>query len=224
MKLDITTLFEAGAHYGYSKTRRHPTVAPYLLGNKNGIDIIDVEKVKPLFEHAAKALAELGKAGKTVLFVGTKAEARAAVESVAMALRQPFVTERWVGGTLTNFAEIKRRIQKLEEMKEKRASGEYDKYTKKEKILLNRELDRLNKYFSGMVGMAKLPDAIVVVDSKKEHIAVTEAKKTGITVIGIGNTDCSIKSVHYPLIANDGSRGSIEFVLGILKDAYEGNN
>ncbi len=221
MKFDVTTLFEAGAHYGYSKTRRHPTVVPYLLGNKNGIDIIDVEKVKPLFENAAKVLAELGKAGKTVLFVGTKAEARAAVESVAVALRQPFVIERWVGGTLTNFAEIKRRISKLDEMKEKRASGEYDKYTKKEKILLNRELERLNKYFNGLTGMTKLPDAIVVVDSKKEHIAVTEAKKMNITVIGIGNTDCSTKSVHYPIVANDGSRSSIEFVLDILKTAYE---
>ncbi|HSE56774.1 MAG TPA: 30S ribosomal protein S2 [Candidatus Paceibacterota bacterium] len=221
MQFNVTTMFEAGAHFGYSKTRRHPTVVPYLFGSKNGIDIIDIEKVHPLLEKAASVLADLGKAGKTVLFVGTKAEAKGAVESVAVALRQPFVTERWIGGILTNFPEIKKRIQKLEEMKEKRANGEYDKYTKKEKILLNRELDRLNKYFSGLVGMMKLPDAIVVVDTKKEHIAVTEAKKMGLTVIGIGNTDCSVKSVHYPIVANDGSRSSIELVLDILKAAYE---
>lgn len=216
-------MFEAGVHYGYSKTRRHPTVLPYLYGSKDGIDIIDLEKVSPLLEKATETLSNLGKAGKTVLFVGTKAEARAAVEATAVALRQPFVIERWIGGTLTNFPEIKRRIQKMEEMKEKRVNGEYDKYTKKEKIILNRELDRLNKYFNGLTGVTKIPDAMVVVDTKKEHIAVTEAKKMGITVIGIGNTDCSISTVHYPIIANDGTRSSIELILGILRSAYEGN-
>ena len=222
MKKDINTMFEAGVHFGYSKTRRHPTVTPYLFGSKNGIDIIDIEKTTPLLEKAEEVMRDLGKAGKTVLFVGTKAEARGAVEGTATALRQPFVTERWIGGMLTNFPEIKKRIQKMEEMKESRVNGEYDKYTKKEKILLNRELDRLNKYFNGLTGVSKIPDAMVVVDTKKEHIAVTEAKKMGIPVIGIGNTDCSIKSVHYPIIANDGSRSSVETILGILKDAYEG--
>jgi small subunit ribosomal protein S2 len=215
------TLMSAGVHYGYSRTRRHPTTTPFIYGNKGGVDIIDVEKTMPQIEAAAKFLSELGGAGKAVLFIGVKPEARAALTEVASSLHQPFVTERWIGGILTNFSEIKRRIQKLEEMKEKRASGAYDKFTKKEQLLLNRELDRLNKYFSGLVGMTKLPDAVVVVDSKKEHIAIAEARKTNIPVIALGNTDCSIRGINYPIVCNDGSATSIATVLGILGDAFK---
>lgn len=223
MKKEIssTSLMEAGVHYGYTRTRRHPTTTPFIYGNKNGVDIIDVDKTIPQMQAAASFLSEIAKAGKTALFVGVKPEARGTVMEVATALRQPYVVERWIGGTLTNFSEVKRRIAKLEEMKEKRVSGEYEKYTKKEQILLNRELERLNKYFSGLVGMSKIPDVLVVVDSKKEHIAVTEARKLNIPVIAIGNTDCSIREITYPIVANDGSVSSIALVLGILKDSFE---
>ncbi len=223
MKKDISaSLMEAGVHYGYSRTRRHPTVTPFLYGNKNGSDIIDIEKVLPQLEKAASFLAELGGAGKTVLFVGVKPESRAAVTEIASALRQPYVTERWIGGILTNFPQIKQRIDKLERMKEERVSGEYAKYTKKEQALLNREMERLTKYFAGLLGMQKMPDAMVVVDSKKEHIAILEAHKMNIPVIAIGNTDCSIRGISYPIIANDSSASSISTILGILKDAFAG--
>lgn len=214
---------EAGVHYGYTRTRRHPTVTPFLYGTKNGADIIDVEKVIPQIEATAKFLAELGAAGKNVLWVGVKPEARTSVIEVASALRQPYVTERWIGGILTNFPQIKQRIDKLEKMKEERVSGEYAKYTKKEQLLLNREMERLNKYFSGLLGLAKMPEAMVVVDSKKEHIAVLEARKMNIPVIALGNTDCSIRAIEYPIVANDSSASSISTILGILKDAFEGN-
>jgi small subunit ribosomal protein S2 len=214
---------EAGVHYGYTRTRRHPTVTPFLYGTKNGADIIDVEKIIPQIEAAASFLAELGAAGKTALFVGVKPEARASVLEVTAALRQPYVTERWIGGILTNFPQIKQRIDKLEKMKEERVSGEYAKYTKKEQLLLNREMERLNKYFSGLLGMTKMPDVVVVVDSKKEHIAVLEARKMNIPVIALGNTDCSIRGITYPIVANDSSASSISTILGILKDAFEGN-
>jgi len=212
---------EAGVHYGYSRTRRHPTVTKFLYGTKDKIDIIDLEKTIPQMEAAGKFLAELSAAGKTVLFIGVKPESRNAIQETAGVLHQPYVTERWIGGMLTNFGEIKRRINKLEEMKEKRASGEYEKFTKKEQLLLTRELDRLNKYFNGLVGMTKLPDAVVVIDSKKEHIAVAEARKSNIPVIAIGNTDCSTRAVQYPIIANDSSASSISAILGILKDAFQ---
>jgi small subunit ribosomal protein S2 len=214
-------LMSAGVHYGYSRTRRHPTASPYIYGNKGGVDIIDLEKTMPQIEAAAKFISELGAAGKTVLFVGVKPEARAALHEVVSTLHQPHVTERWIGGILTNFSEIKRRIQKLEDMKEKRASGAYDKFTKKEQLLLNRELDRLNKYFSGLVGMTKMPEAMVVVDPKKEHIAVAEARRMNIPIISIGNTDCSVRGVTYPIVANDGAASSIALILGILKDAFQ---
>lgn len=212
---------EAGVHYGYTRTRRHPTVTPFLYGTKNGADIIDVEKIIPQIEAAAAFMAELGAAGKTALFVGVKPEARTSVLEVTAALRQPYVTERWIGGILTNFPQIKQRIDKLEKMKEERVSGEYVKYTKKEQLLLNREMERLNKYFSGLLGMSKMPDVMVVVDSKKEHIAVLEARKMNIPVIALGNTDCSTRGITYPIIANDSSASSISTILGILKDAFE---
>jgi len=211
----------AGVHYGYSRTRRHPTVTKFIYGNKNGVDIIDLEKTVPQIEAAAKFLTELGASGKTVLFVGVKPEARKHIEETATLLHQPFVTERWIGGILTNFPEIKKRIQKLIDLKEKRASGELAKYTKKEQLLLDREMERLSKYFSGVVGLTKMPDALLVIDSKKEHIAIKEARKIGIPVIAIGNTDCSIRGIDLPIIANDGSSSSIATILGILKDSFQ---
>lgn len=211
----------AGVHYGYSRTRRHPTVTKFIYGNKNGVDIIDLEKTVPQIEAAAKFLTELGASGKTVLFVGVKPEARKHIEETATLLHQPFVTERWIGGILTNFPEIKKRIQKLIDLKEKRASGELAKYTKKEQLLLDREMERLSKYFSGVVGLTKMPDTLLVIDSKKEHIAIKEARKIGIPVIAIGNTDCSIRGIDLPIIANDGSSSSIATILGILKDSFQ---
>lgn len=213
---------EAGVHYGYSRTRRHPTNTPAVYGTKDGVDIINLEKTIPQIEQAGKFLASLGTAGKVVLFVGVKPEARAAIQETASLLKQPYVTERWIGGILTNFGEIKRRISKLEDMKEKNASGELAKYTKKEQLLMNREMDRLNKYFSGLVGMTKLPDAMVVVDSKKEHIAIAEARKSNIPIVALGNTDCSTRGIDYPITANDSSASSISAILAILKDAFQG--
>ncbi len=211
---------EAGVHFGYSRTRRHPTVTPFLYGTKGGVDIIDLEKTAPMMEAAANFLAELGAAGKTVLFVGVKPEARNIVMELAQSLKQPYVTERWIGGMLTNFPEIKRRITKLETLREDKTNGSFEKYTKKEQLLLTREMERLNKYFNGLTGLTKMPDAIVIVDTKKEHIAIAEARKVGVPVIAIGNTDCSIRAITYPIIANDSSASSIRSVLGILKDAF----
>jgi small subunit ribosomal protein S2 len=215
------SLMAAGVHYGYSRTRRHPTVTPFLYGNKNGVDIIDLEKTMLQLEVAAKFLADVAGAGKNVLFVGVKPEARAHVQELAQLLHMPYVTERWIGGILTNFPEIKKRIQRLEELKEKRATGELAKYTKKEQLLFERETERLSKYFSGLLGMNKMPDALVVVDSKKEHIAIAEARKMNIPVVAIGNTDCSIRGITYPIVANDGSASSIAAVLGILKTSFQ---
>lgn len=213
-------LMEAGVHFGYSRTRRHPTVTPYLYGSKGGVDIIDLEKTAPMMEAAVNFLSELGGAGKTVLFVGVKPEARNPIMETAQSLKQPYVTERWIGGILTNFPEIKKRIGKLETLREDKASGAFEKYTKKEQLLLTREMERLNKYFDGLTGLTKMPDAVVVVDSKKEHIAIKEARKVGVPVIAIGNTDCSIRSISYPIIANDSSASSIKALLGIIKDAF----
>ncbi len=219
-ELSLQPLMEAGVHLGYSRTRRHPTVTPYLYGSKGGVDIIDLEKTAPQLETVATFLSELGAAGKTVLFVGVKPEARGPIEEIAQSLKQPYVTERWIGGMLTNFPEIKKRITKLETLREDKVSGAFEKYTKKEQLLLTREMERLNKYFNGLTGLTKMPDAIVVIDSKKEHIAIAEARKVGVPIIALGNTDCSIRAITYPIIGNDSSASSIRAILAILKDAF----
>jgi small subunit ribosomal protein S2 len=212
---------EAGVHYGYSRTRRHPTNSSFIYGTKDKVDIINLDKTIPQIEAAANFLQGLGAAGKTVLFVGVKPESRTIVIEIANLLKQPYVTERWIGGMLTNFPEIKRRINKLEDMREKKASGEYAKFTKKEQLLMTREEERLTKYFGGMVGVTKLPDAIVIVDQKKEAIAAAEARKSNVPIVAIGNTDCSIRGIDYPITANDSSASSIAAILGILKDAFQ---
>lgn len=218
-KIDPKTLMEAGVHYGYSRTRRHPTVTPFLYGNKNGVDIIDSEKTAAQLEKAGEFLSSLLNGGKTVLFVGVKPESQEAVVSTAEALKQPYVTERWIGGMLTNFNQMKNRIQKLNKMREEKA--DLSKYTKKEQILLARELTRLERYFSGVSDMTKTPDAVVIVDPRKESIAVLEARKMNVPVISIGNTDCSIREIEYPIVANDSSRSSLKTIFDILKSASE---
>jgi small subunit ribosomal protein S2 len=219
-ELSLMPLMEAGVHFGYSRTRRHPTVAPFLYGTKGGVDIIDLEKTAPMMEAAANFLSELSAAGKSILLVGTKPEARNQILSVAGDLKQPYVTERWIGGMLTNFPEIKKRINRLETLRDDKTSGAFEKYTKKEQLLLTREMERLNKYFNGLTGLTKMPDAVIVIDSKKEHIAIAEARKIGVPIIAIGNTDCSVRGITYPIIANDSSASSIKTILGLLKDAF----
>ncbi|MEI6022771.1 MAG: 30S ribosomal protein S2 [bacterium] len=220
-EISLTNLMEAGVHYGYSRTRRHPSVSPFVYGTKNGTDIIDLEKTVPQIQNAAAFLETLAANGKTILIVGVKPEAQEITREMAAKLHQPYVTERWIGGMLTNFTEIKRRIQKLEDMREKRVNGDFEKYTKKEQILLTREMARLDKYFAGMVGMHKMPEAVLVIDPKKEHIAVTEAHKLSIPVITIGSTDCSVRNIAYPIVANDSATSSIGAIITILTEAFK---
>lgn len=220
-EISIPSLMEAGAHYGYSRTRRHPSVSAFVYGTKNGSDIIDLEKTAAQIKSAADFLQTLAANGKTVLLVGVKPEAQALIQDMAKTLKLPFVTERWIGGMLTNFTEIKRRIQKLEDMRAQKADGSFDKYTKKEQIMLTREMTRLEKYFAGMVGLTHMPAAVLIVDQKKEHIATTEAHKLGIPVVAIGNTDASIRNIAYPIVANDAATTSIEAILAILTEALK---
>jgi small subunit ribosomal protein S2 len=216
----IDGLFKAGSHYGYSKTRRHPSTAKYIYGTKNKVDIIDIEKTATGLEKAQAFLNELGAKGKTVLFVGVKPEAREAVRHNAEIIGMPFIAERWAGGVLTNFPEIKKRVAKLEDLRTKRENGDLEKYTKKERILIDEEIAQMHRLFSGIVGMKKLPDALVIVDPKREYIAAAEAVHLGIPVIAIANTDNDISTIEYPIVANDGSVASVSFILQSLASAY----
>lgn len=216
----IEALFKAGAHYGYSKTRRHPSTAKFVYTTKNKVDIIDIEQTALQLEAASDFVKELSSKGKTVLFVGVKPEAKEAAKAGAEKVGQPYIVERWVGGVLTNWPEIKKRIARLTDLKAKKEAGELDKYTKKERLLIDEEIAKMHKLFSGLVEMKGKPDAVFVIDPKREHIAVTEAHKLGVPVIALANTDTNIKGIQYPIVANDGSVSSISYIVDTIVAAY----
>ena len=221
----VEQMFQAGAHYGYSKTRRHPSVSSYIYATKNKGDIINLEKTSALLDAAAEFVKDLGARGKTILLVGTKPEAKVAIKDVAEKLNMPYVTERWIGGTLSNFSEIKKRIVELENYRKDSAAGGLDKYTKKERVVLAKKMEKLTRYYSGLIGLKKAPDALYIIDARSEHIAATEARKSGIKVIALVNSDSNIKGVDYPIVANDSGIPSIKFfTLAILNAYKEGQN
>ena len=217
----IDRLFEAGSHFGFQKSRRHPTVKPYIFGAKQGTDIFDLEKTAALVEAAKAILTEAGKAGKVVLFVGTKNEAAKVVKEMAEKAEMPMVVNRWIGGMITNFTEIKRRIARLEDLIAQGESGELErKYTKKERVLIKRELDKLMFNFGGLRTLKKAPDMLVIVDPRHDEIAATEARDMNIPIIGIMSSDSNLKDVTTPVVVNDALQSSVRLVLGELVDAY----
>lgn len=218
----VNDMFAVGAHYGYSRTRRHPTAAPYLYGSKNRTDIIDLEKTAENLSAALEVIKSLSRGGKQILFVGTKPEAREAVKLLASSVNMPYVENRWIGGTLTNEKQIKVRVNLLEDLSTKREKNELVTMNKKERLLVDRKITKLDRNFSGLSNLSGLPAALVVVDTREEHIAVTEANRLGIPVIGICNSDCDMGVVSFPVPANDGSRKSIEFFLKKITEVIKG--
>ncbi len=216
----IEELFRVGAHFGYSRSRRHASVKPYLYGVRNGVDIIDLEKTVVLLEEAKAFVAGLAAEGKRVLFVGTKPEVKNAVALAAKSLDLPYVSERWIGGSLTNFGEIKKRKERRKEIIAMKEKGGMEKYTKRERAGLERELALLETNFGGVAEMDALPAAMFVVDPRNEEIAVSEAKKMKVPVIALANSDCSIKDVAYPILGNDAGVMSVAHIVEIIKNAY----
>lgn len=216
----IEAMFKAGAHFGYSRARRHSSVRPYLYGAKDGVDIIDLSETLRMLLAAKERVRELGKLGKNLLFVGTKPESKAVVEEIAKTIPAPHVSERWIGGVLTNWGEIKKRTARLKELSDKFAKGELEKYTKKERLLFEREMGRLQTEFGGIAMLEGLPGALVIVDPREEHIAVMEAKKMKVETIALLNSDCDASEITYPILANDSALKSVRYFLEELRDAY----
>lgn len=220
-ELVVEEMFQAGAHYGYSKTRRHPSAAPYIFATKNRTDIIDLEKTKALLDAAMAFIQTLAAKNKTVLLVGTKPEAKMAIEEAAKSLEMPYVTERWIGGTLSNFTEIKKRIAELENYKKENAEGGLEKYTKKERVLLAKKMEKLARYYTGLLSLKRAPDALFIIDPKAEHIAFTEARKSGIPVVALSNSDANLRDIDYPIVGNDAAIPSIKLFTGFITRAYQ---
>lgn len=216
----IEKLFAVGAHFGYAPSRRHPSVAPFIFGSKGGTELFDLEKTVQCLDEALEYVKTLASARKTVLFVGSKAEARVPVKRIAERLNQPYVASRWIGGSLTNFSEIRKRLSRLADLTDMREKGELAKFTKRERLLIDREINDLDLMFGGLKGMTKLPDALIVVDPKREAAAVAEANKLAIPVIALLNSDCNRAVINYPVPMNDATQEAVAFVLDEMAKTF----
>lgn len=218
----VDRLFATGAHFAQLKSRRHPSMKPFIIGTKSRVEIFDLAKTDAQLAEAKAALAALARDGKTVLFVGGKREASDIVRDVARRIGVPFVAGRWLGGTISNFPEIKKRIDRLADLTQKRESGELNKlYTKLERIFIDREIERLTSRLDGVRDLARRPDAMVIVDTRHEAHATREALAAGIPIIGIMSSDCNMRDAAYPIVGNDASRETITLILNELAAAYE---
>ena len=219
--VDMHRLFDAGAHFAQRKSRRHPSMKKYLIGSKANVELVDLAKTMGQLAKAKEVLNSYAKEGKTVLFVGGKRDISDIVEKVAVEVGAPYVAGRWLGGTITNFAEIKKRIDRLADLKSKRDSGELaKKFTKLERLFIDREVERLETRLGGIQKLEKRPDIFVVVDTKEEIYAVREARRYNIPVVGIMSSDCDVADATYPVVANESSRKTVELLLNELADAY----
>jgi len=217
----IDSMFSAGAHFGLARSRRHPSAEPYIFGAKNKVEIFDLEKTSALLEKAKAFVKSVASEGGMMLLASSKNEALSAVRESALGLDMPFVAGRWIGGTLTNFPQIRKRVNLLEDLTAKREKGELAKYTKKERLVIDREIKNLERFFSGLLPLKQKPKVLFVVDPKKEMTAVKEAKKEGIPVVAILSSDCNLSEVDYPILGNDSSKGSITFFIKEITSAYE---
>lgn len=218
-QVELTQLIEAGAHFGHLTRRWNPKMKPFIFMEKNGIHIIDLKKTQSHIVSSAEELSKIVADGKTILFVGTKKQAKNVIESEAKRCSMNWVSERWLGGMLTNYATIRKSIKRLHNIEKQETDGTFEKITKKERLFLSRERDKLKKVLEGVETLNKLPGALFVVDIKKESIAVKEAKKLNIPVFAIVDTNCDPDEIDFMIPANDDAVKTIELVIKYMADA-----
>jgi small subunit ribosomal protein S2 len=218
-KVELTQLIESGAHFGHLTRRWNPKMKPFIFMEKNGIHIIDLKKTQVLLEQVSQEMTNLISEGKSLLFVGTKKQAKGVIESEAKRCEMNWVSERWLGGMLTNFATIRKSVKRLQNIEKQESDGTFDKITKKERLQLTREKDKLKKILEGVETMNKLPGAVFVVDIKKEDIAVKEAKRLNIPVFAIVDTNCDPDEIDHVVPANDDAVKTIELIVKQMADA-----
>ena len=219
-------LLEAGVHFGHQVRRWNPKMKEYIFGERNGIYIIDLQKTQRMFREAIAFVTNLiaEDKGKTVLFVGTKRQAQDAIREESEKCGQYFVNQRWLGGLLTNFQTVQKSIKRLKDLESMQTDGRYEKMTKKERIKLDRERESLNKNLSGIKGMSRLPDAVFIIDVKKEEIAVAEANRLGIPIVAVVDTNCSPEGIDYVIPGNDDALRAVRLFASRIADAIvEGN-
>ena len=217
--ISMKQLLEAGVHFGHQTRRWNPKMAPYIYTERNGIYIIDLQKSVTMVDDAYKAVADIAAKGGNILFVGTKKQAQDAIKSEAERCGMYYVNERWLGGMLTNFRTIKSRIARLKAIEKMSEDGTFDVLPKKEVVELKKEWDKLEKNLGGIKDMPGVPDAIFIVDPKKERICISEAKKLGITLIGIADTNCDPEELDYVIPGNDDAIRAVKLIVSAMADA-----
>ncbi|GBD90840.1 30S ribosomal protein S2 [bacterium BMS3Abin04] len=218
-KVELTQLLEAGAHFGHLTRRWNPKMRPYIFMEKNGIHIIDLKKTQRAIEEAAEKLREVAASGKTVLFVGTKKQAKETIAAEAKKCGMNWVSERWLGGMLTNFSTIRKSIKRMQNIEKMETDGTFDQITKKEQLFLTRERDKLRKILDGIETLKRMPGALFIVDIKKESIAIREALRLNIPIFAIVDTNCDPDPVNYVIPANDDAVRTVELISKVMANA-----
>jgi len=220
IKLDIEEMANAGLHLGHARSKFHPKMTPYVFGVRNGVHIIDLEKTKEKLKEALKFIQQLVAENKILLIVGTRFQIKDLVKEFAKEFGFPYVTERWIGGTFTNFQVIRKRCEYLKELEQKLQNQELmEKYTKKERKEMEKKLQKLETKFGGIKNLERLPDAVFVIDMKKDELAVKEARRKGVKIIAISDTDSDPTLVDYPIPANNDAISSVKYILEKVKEA-----
>ena len=221
MRTNFDQLLEAGAHFGHLKRKWNPAMAPYIYMERNGIHIIDLNKTALKIEEAAEALKNLARSGRKVLFVGTKKQAQEVVAAHAQEIGMPYITERWAGGMLTNFPTIRKAVKKMSQIDKMASDGTMDNMSKREKLQITRQREKLEKNLGSIADMTRLPSAVFVVDVMKEHIAVAEANRLGIPVFGIVDTNSNPNNIDFVIPANDDATKAIDVILTAVCEAIK---
>ncbi|OGY47606.1 MAG: 30S ribosomal protein S2 [Candidatus Buchananbacteria bacterium RIFCSPHIGHO2_01_FULL_47_11b] len=216
---DLLTMLKSGVHFGHQLSKRHPKMKPFIFMSKNGFHIIDLEQTQVKLSEALDFVKTIAANGGTVLFLGTKKQAQPIIIKAAKACGMPYITERWLGGTLTNFAAISKVINKYRRLKEQKVKGELAKYTKKEQLEFDKETSKLEKMVGGIQELNKIPEAIFICDVKREKTAVSEASRKNVPIVALCDTNANPTNIAYPIPANDDAIKSIELITMLVAEA-----
>ena len=218
-RTNFKELLQAGVHFGHLKKKYNPAMSPYVFMEKNGIHIIDLNKTVAMVDDAAAAMKQIAKSGKKILFVATKKQAKGIVAEAAQDLNMPYITERWPGGLLTNFATIRKSIKKMQTIDKMKENGTFDSLSKRERLQIDRQRAKLDLNLGSIVKMTRMPEAVFIVDTNKENIALAEANKLGIRSFAMNDTNTNPSLVNFPIPANDDASKSIECIMSLVKTA-----
>src|SRR3989338_2169525 len=220
MEQGLDELFKVGAHFWFGKSRRHPSTTSYIFGSKNRVDIFDLEKTQESLSKIIEFVSSLAATNSVILFVGGKNEAQKISKEEAEKAGMPYVASRWIGGTLTNFTEIRKRIDMMIDLLSQKEKGELSKYTKKERLLIDRKIEKLERMFGGIKNMVALHKALFIVDPRFEETAMKEAQSLNIPIIALCGSDNNITNIDYPILANDSNIASVKFFVEKIAEAY----